>query len=161
MNSGYINVTGIDISSEMIRTGLSLHSGLNLQQIDGGLLPFSDNMFFACTLIAVLTCIPTDIGQQEIIWELRRVLQQKGILYISDYPLQQDKRNNERYNQFKDEYGKFGVFRLSDGGILRHHEMPWVYFILSEFDIIREDTIEVPTMNGNLAKVFQIIARIK
>jgi hypothetical protein len=88
-------------------------------------------------------------------------LQHNGILYVSDYPLQRDKRNKERYNQFKDEYGNFGIFRLSDGGVVRHHEMPWIYSLLLEVDVIREETIVVPTVNGNLAEVFQLIARKK
>ena len=156
---GYKDILGVDISSEMIKRGLSLHPGLNLQHIDGGILPFSDNTFAACTLLAVLTCIPTDAGQKKLVNELHRVLHPNGILYLSDYPLQRDSRNNERYSQFEGEYGKFGVFRLSDGGVVRHSDMPWIYALLSQFDIIKEVNIKVFTMNGNAARVFQIIAR--
>jgi ubiquinone/menaquinone biosynthesis C-methylase UbiE len=161
MEIGYSDIVGVDISSEMINHGLSLYPGLNLRHIDNGILPFSKNMFAACTLFAVLTCMPTDMGQKALIKELRRVLNPKGILYLSDYPLQRDKRNQERYKQFEKRYGKFGVFRLTDGGIVRHHDMPWIYRLLSQFDIIKEATIQVPTMNGNIAEVFQIIARKK
>ncbi|OHD71073.1 MAG: hypothetical protein A2W19_08440 [Spirochaetes bacterium RBG_16_49_21] len=159
VKSGYKDIVGVDISSEMIKHGLLLYPSLNLQYIEGSILPFSDNTFAACTLLAVLTCIPTDAGQKELINELHRVLHPNGILYLSDYPLQKDARNNERYNQFKDAYKKFGVFRLSDGGVVRHHDMPWIYALLSRFDIIKEDNIEVTTMNGNAAEAFQIIAK--
>jgi SAM-dependent methyltransferase len=157
--AGYQDVVGVDISSEMIKRGLSLHPGLNLQQVDGGLLPFPDNTFAACTLLAVLTCIPTDTGQKNLIQELHRVLHPKGILYLSDYPLQRNTRNNERYRKFENEYGKLGVFRLSDGGVVRHHAMPWVYGLLSRFEILKEDNINALTMNGNRVKMFQIIAK--
>lgn len=156
---GYQDIVGVDISSEMIKRGLSLHPSLNLQHIIGGILPFSDNTFAACTLLAVLTCIPTDTGQKKLINELQRVLHPNGILYLSDFPLQRDTRNNVRYRQFENEYGKFGIFRLSDGGVVRHHDMPWVYELLSQFEILKEDNIDVFTMNGNQAKMFQIISR--
>jgi SAM-dependent methyltransferase len=71
MDFGYTDVIGVDISSEMIRSGLFFDAGLNLQQIDGEILPFPDNTFSACTLLSVLTCIPTDIGQQELINSLK------------------------------------------------------------------------------------------
>lgn len=159
IKNGYSDVVGVDISSEMINRGLSLHPTLNLKHVDYGILPFKDNTFSACTLLAVLTCIPTDTGQKEVINELYRVLNPNGILYISDYPLQQDNRNNARYRQFENEYGNFGVFRLPEGGIFRHHAMSWVYELLFQFDILMEDKIEVSTMNGNKAKIFQIIAK--
>jgi len=157
--AGYDDVVGVDISSEMIKRGLTLHPGLNLRHIDGGRLPFADNTFSACTLLAVLTCMPTDAGQKELMRELHRVLQSDGILYLSDYPLQHDARNRERYNRFKDEFGKFGIFWLSDGGVVRHHEMAWIHTLLSEFEIMKEEIIAAFTMSGNAAEVFQIVAR--
>ena len=161
VEAGFTDVTGVDISTEMIKNGLVRNPGLNLKQIGGGRLPFSDNEFSACIVFAVLTCMPTNIGQTDLISEIRRILKTDGILYLSDYPLQKDKRNNERYNQFKDEFGNFGIFRLSDGGVVRHHQMTWIYSLLSEFDIMREETFVAPTMNGNSAEIFQIIARKK
>lgn len=161
VDAGFTDVTGVDISNEMIKYGLIQNPSLNLKQIDGGRLPFPDNAFSACVLFAVLTCMPTNTGQTNLISEIRRVLKTNGILYLSDYPLQQDKRNNERYNQFKDEFGTFGIFRLSDGGVVRHHQIKWIYSLLSEFDFISEERFIAPTMNGNSAEIFQIIARKK
>lgn len=158
MENGYNDITGIDISPAMIERGLSLYPGLNLQPLEKGALPFAGNQFDACILLAVLTCIPTDGGQQDLIDELCRVLRPKGIVYLSDYPLQQDPRNRERYRNFEDEFGKRGVFRLSDGGVVRHHEMAWIYDLLADFEILKEQTLAVRTMNGNLSSIFQIMA---
>ena len=158
---GFGDVVGVDISSQMIACGQSLYPGLELLHFDGVTLPFPDESFVACTLLAVLTCIPTNIGQKRAIAEINRVLIPDGILFVSDYPFQQDAGNQDRYHQFENEFGVFGVFRLSDGGVVRHHDMPWIYELLSQFDIINEDNIKVSTMNGNAARIFQILARKK
>jgi len=158
-DSGYRDIVGVDTSAEMIRRGLALYPGLSLQHIDSGGLPFPDNEFDACILFAVLTCVPTDRGQTALISELHRVVRSGGIIYLSDYPLQGDDRNNERYDAFEAVYGARGVFRLADGCVVRHHAMSWIYELLSQFDIVQEETGEVSTMNGNAAKIFQIVAK--
>ncbi len=156
---GYNNVTGVDISSEMIKRGFQLHNDLNLLHLENDTLPFSVNTFSACILFAVITCMPTDNGQKDLIDELYRVLSPNGILYLSDYPLQKDAKNIKRYAKFEAEFGKHGIFRLPDGGVVRHHEMPWIYELLSQFEILNEDLVDVQTMNGSAATIFQIIAK--
>jgi SAM-dependent methyltransferase len=156
--NGYTDVVGVDISPGMISRGNKMYNGLNLQYISNSRLPFADNKFSACTLLAVLTCVPTNEGQKAIVSEIHRVLRPGGILYLSDYPLQKNQKNQERYLKFEHEFKNFGVFRLSDGGVVRHHKMPWIYEVLSGFDISYEETTEVLTMNGSKAKIFQIIA---
>jgi SAM-dependent methyltransferase len=157
--NGYSNVLGVDISLAMINRGLQLHDNLKLQYLKDSSLPFSNDTFAACTLLAVLTCIPTDIGQKDLIDEIYRVLSPNGVLYVSGYPLQKDAKNLERYAKFESEFGNYGVFRLSDGIVVRHHDMPWIYDLLAGFEVITEETIDVFTMNGNKAAVFQIIAK--
>ncbi len=156
---GYQNVIGVDISPEMIKRGKQLHNNINLHCIEDEILPFPNNTFSACTLMAVLTCVPTNIGQTKLISEIHRVLAPNGFLYLSDYPLQEDARNKNRYQQFRSEFNTFGVFRLPDGGIVRHHKMSWIYKLLSNFKIISDDNIAISTMNGNDAIIFQIIAQ--
>ena len=158
---GYRHVTGVDISERMIERGHALFSSLDLRRITGTALPFAADSFDACILFAVLTCVPTDAGQQEVIAELRRVLRPGGILYLSDYPIQTDARNQERYRAFAEVYGSFGVFRLPDGAVLRHHDMRWIHALLDAFDLLQEDLLAVRTMNGNPAHAFQILARAK
>ncbi len=156
---GFRHVIGVDISSEMIVRGLRRDIDLDLRQLERETLPFDDNTFDACTLLAVLNCIPTDNGQQTLMDELHRVLRTGGILYLSDYPLQRDDKNTDRYRRFERQFEKFGVFQLPDGAVLRHHDMGWVYRLLKRFDIVYEEDIDVLTMNGSQAVIFQIMAQ--
>ncbi|SCY49493.1 class I SAM-dependent methyltransferase [Desulfoluna spongiiphila] len=158
-NNGYRHVTGVDISRQMITRGLAANPALDLRHNDAEALPFPHHSFSACTLLAVLTCIPTDAGQRQVIGEIARVLRPGGVLYLSDYPLQSDERNTARYRQHEAEYEKYGVFGLPEGAVVRHHEMPWIHELLSSFELLQEQTIEVATMNGNKATIFQIIAK--
>jgi SAM-dependent methyltransferase len=157
--AGYRSIWGIDISAAMITRGHSLHPELALLRFDGISLPFADCSFDACTMLAVLTCIPTDAGQKRAIDEIHRVLRPGGVFFMSDYPLQSDTRNQRRYREFTSELGMYGVFRLSDGAVVRHHDMGWIHRLLCEFEILGEESIRVSTMNGNAADIFQIFAR--
>ena len=156
---GYQRVTGVDISERMIARGHAQFPELDLRVQAGVALSFPPATFDVCILFAVLTCIPTDEGQRSVITELGRVLRPGGTLYVSDYPIQEDGRNQARYREFEQEYGTFGVFRLPDGAVVRHHEMNRVHDLLARFDLAAERVLDVPTMNGNPAKVFQIFAR--
>jgi len=160
-DGGFSDVVGVDISSKMISRGQSLNSELNLLYFDGVTLPFPDTSFVFCTLLAVLTCIPTNAGQKQVISEIDRVLIPGGILFVSDYPFQQSARYQERYRQFENEFNLLGTFRLSDGGVVRHHDMLWINELLSQFEVIDENNIDASSMNGNPVRIFQIMAKKK
>ena len=156
---GYLDVLGIDISAGMIQRGHRLFPRLKLEVLHHEQLPYEDNSFQAILLFAVLTCIPTDSGQIEIISQLHRVLRPGGILYLSDYPLQPDERNIIRYQEFEEEYGTFGVFELAEGTTVRHHDMAWITSLLSPFERLHMEEQEVLTMNRNQARIFQCFCR--
>jgi SAM-dependent methyltransferase len=157
-DAGYRNVVGMDISSEMVRRGRALDHRLNLCVFDGLGAQFEDGAFDLGLLIAVLTCIPSDEGQMRVIHEIRRLIRPGGSLFLSDLPLQKDARNQGRYREFAKECGTFGVFR-TEGAVVRHHDMPWIYRLLAGFDVMSCDTVHVMTMNGHEAEAFQILAR--
>jgi SAM-dependent methyltransferase len=157
-DAGYHNVTGIDISEEMINRGKSLHGHLDLLTFDGKSPELDDCSFDACLLIAVLTCIPSDPGQERTIKEILRLLRPGGIAFVSDYPLQPDSRNRKRYQEFEKEFGTFGMFR-TEGAIFRHHDMKRILQLLSPFDILYQMNIRVSTMNGHESDIFQIVAQ--
>jgi len=155
----YRSVIGLDISREMIERGRSLYPDADLQHMTGGALPFPANAFDTVLLFAVLTCIPTDKWQKALISEVCRVLRPDGFLYISDHPIQDDARNQKRYAQFKPEFGTFGVFRLAEGVVVRHHTNEWIDQLLRPFSEVHFCTIEASTMNGNRCKIIQYVGR--
>jgi len=84
-------------------------------------IPFPDGEFDSVLLIGVLTSNVEDDAQENLISEISRVLKGAGILYIADFLINQDERNLKRYQKYEDEYGIYGVFKLDEGLVLRHH----------------------------------------
>jgi len=158
MDAGFDQVTGIDIAEEMIRRGRTLDRRLDLRVFDGNATEFADGSFDACLLMAVLTCIPADDGVSRALDEVRRLLRPGGLLFVSDYPLQSDARNQCRYRAFESEFGTFGVFRTEEA-VVRHFSETRIDEWLAEFDVVWRDRIRVCTMNGHESDVFQIAAR--
>ena len=158
-NHGFTRVIGVDTSAQMIARGQEEFPHLKLQVQTGTTLPFDDDSFDAVLLFAVLTCIPTDAGQQHCLQEIRRVLRVGGIVYISTYCIQDDERNRQRYEKFASEFHTYGVFRLPEGAVMRHHDEKWVRKLMADFEAVDTFKIDVKTMNNNPAKVFQYIGR--
>jgi SAM-dependent methyltransferase len=158
VEAGYRDVVGIDISRKLVQRGRRRHPGLDLRVFDGRSTGFADASFDGCLLVAVLNCVPSDAGREDVVGELRRLLRPGGILFISDYPLQTDPRNVERYRQFEKEFGTYGVFR-ADGAVFRHQDMRRVIGLLSGFEILWQGALRVSTMHGNAADAFQLLAR--
>ena len=158
---GFRNIVGVDSSQKMIERGRKEYPHLPLKTLTADNLPYDPDVFDAVILFAVLTCIPTNDGQRALINEIYRVLRPGGIIYISDYWLQSDELNLIRYNEFKDKYGIYGVFELSEGTIVRHHEKDWILSLLTDFISVELFDIEVLTMNGNNSHAFQYIGRKK
>jgi len=157
--AGYRNVIGVDTSREMIRRGLREHPELDLQPVEGFPLPFRDASFGGVLLFSVLTGIPRDEDQVALLQEVHRLLEADGILYISDLLLQEDRRNLDRYARFAARFGRFGVFELSDGGVMRHHDPAWIRHLTAGFREAHWIEVDVTTMNGNTARAFQYVGR--
>ena len=155
---GYVNVLGIDSSPEMIRIAREEVPDAGFVENDGEHLPCGDATLDAVLLFAVLTCIASDDAQKNLLREFKRILRPGGLLLISDYPLQKDERNLQRYEIFANELGR-GRFRLADGAVMRHHAREWFDELLAEFSV--EDAVELDaqTMNGNAARILQLWAR--
>ena len=159
-DAGYSDIIGLDISSEMVRRGKELDGRVDLRTFDGTATGFDEGSFDLCLLITVLTCIPSDEGQELTVREIQRLLRPGGFLFVSDMPLQTDARNRQRYREFQKEFGTYGVFRTGDA-VVRHHDMRWVYQLLSGFAVVRESRVRITTMNGHEADAFQVMARKK
>lgn len=156
---GYENVTGLDVSPAMIERGRNEHPGLDLRLWQGETLPFQDGVADAAVLFAVLTCIPEDMAQDDLLRETRRVLTPGGILYVSDYPIQVDERNRQRYRASRPPGMPYGVFSLPDGSVFRHHDEGRIASLFAGFERVSEKEITVTTFKGNAAQAFQIFLK--
>jgi SAM-dependent methyltransferase len=156
---GYRKTIGLDISEKMIVRGRKRYPHLDLRVLTPERWIGPSESYDAVVLFAVLTCIPTHTGQTTLLEQIAHVLRPGGILYISDFWLQEDDRNLERYRAFEQKYGSFGVFELPDGAVLRHHDRAWVRSLLSRFDTVAQKDIDVITMNGHRSLGFQYFGR--
>ncbi len=152
---GYQNVVGIDMSDKMIQEGRNLFPHLDLKCFVSQDIPVKDSSFDVVIMFAVLTCIPTDQRQRDLINSVMRVLKPNGLIHLSDYFLQDDQRNKVRYDAYNKKYNVYGVFELEDGAVLRHHSRQWIATLLSPFNQLSLNEIMAPTMNGNQSKIFQ------
>ena len=155
---GY-QVIGVDSAAAMIEKARGHCPQLSFQQITPPRVPFDDSFFDAAVLLAVLTCIPADDDQRAVVNELHRVVRPGGLLYISDYWLQADQRNRDRYAQYEGQYRTYGVFEVSQGVAVRHHSRQWIASLLGDWEQIVASDIQVVTMNGSEASGFQWLGK--
>lgn len=156
---GFGNIAGVDYSRDMIDMARAAMPTVTFSVVDGSALPHVDASLDVVLLFAVLTCIPVDDAQRELVAEITRALKPGALLVISDYPLQQDERNLRRYAAFAEALGGYGTFRLPDGGVVRHHHRDWYSTLLAGYSITHETEFEARTMNGNSARILQLWAR--
>lgn len=139
----------MDLSTEMIRRGKELFPHLDLRAAQGDELPFEDKSQDAVLLFAVLTSIPKDRGQEDVIQEVLRVLKPGGVLLVNDFLLNSDERNLARYRKGCGQHGPFGTFLLPDGGVMRHHDPAHLKKLLASLDEEIFEETRFRTMNGN------------
>lgn len=158
---GFCRLSGIDFSEKMIQRGREEFPGLDLQVMKEGKIDRPDQSVDAVILFAVLTCICRDAGQRELIREIERVLRPEGILYVNDFLLNEDERNQARYAEYAPRYGTYGVFELPEGAVLRHHEETWIFELLAGFSPLQYERLQFTTMNGHISNGFYMIGRKK
>jgi hypothetical protein len=78
--------------------------------------------------------MPMESEQRGLFAEVRRILRPNGLIYISDLLLNTDSRNVLRYKQFVEQFGRYGVFRLPEGVVVRHHDEEWIRSLTAAFD---------------------------
>lgn len=157
--AGFRNSVGVDASKGMLMRCRSALPNQSLVQSDGHTLPFKEGSFDAALLFALLTCIPLDQDQRSLMRELVRVLRPGGLLYISDLLLNDDARNRQRYELYQEAYGRYGVFELPEGVVVRHHSLDWIKELTSSFEPLEYEPFDVLTMNRNTSSAFQYLGR--
>ncbi|MCE5215320.1 MAG: class I SAM-dependent methyltransferase [Methanobacterium sp.] len=160
-NQGFRNLTGIDYAQNMINRGLRLYPHLNLKKNSGDDLPFASKEFDAVILIGVLTSNVEDKTQEKLISEIRRLLKDKGILYLADFLINTDERNKHRYSKYKNKYGIYGVFELPEGAVLRHHTPEHIFKLTKDFYELSYQETVYNTMNGHQSNGFYYMGKRK
>jgi SAM-dependent methyltransferase len=158
-STGYRRVVGVDPAPAMAVAARARGVPAPIIVGDARFLPLRDRCADAALLLAVLTCIPTDEGQRGVLAEIRRILRAGSLLYISDLWLQTDRRNRARYDRDAERFGRYGVFALDEGVVVRHHDPAWIESLTAEFSTVELRPVNVVTMNGNIANGFQWTGR--
>ncbi|MCW3123464.1 MAG: type 12 methyltransferase [Flavipsychrobacter sp.] len=158
-DNGYSNIAGFDTSLLLIERGQK--DGVNnlFHIADPAHLPVSDNSVDCILLFAVLTCIPSNKAQRALIDLLHSKLNAGGIIYVSDYYLQEGSAEMDRYEYLDNDEQNYGIFSLPEGATFRHHTKPWIGSLFSGFEVKEEHSVEVNTMNGHKARAFQLIVQ--
>jgi SAM-dependent methyltransferase len=154
---GFVNLFGTDFSERMLLRARLEAPHAALIRNDGKSFPFANASFDVVLLFAVLTCIPADRDQRLIVAEVERVLRPNGLLYISDLLLNDDERNRKRYEQYAETAGRYGVFELPEGVVVRHHRREWIEELTRAFQPLEHELFTVTTMNGNASAAFQYL----
>lgn len=154
---GYTNLIGLDFSGGMIERGKREFPSLDLRVKTDDTIDLPDESVDAVILFAVLTCIASNIDQKKLIAEIHRVLKPCGILYVNDFILNTDERNRNRYKQYEEKYGCYGVFELPEGAVVRHHSEEHIRVLLKDFSQKEYERLTFTTMNGNKSSGFYFI----
>ena len=158
-NEGYRNLVGIDYSKEMIMRGQRINPNIEYRIADAERLNIDDNSVDSVILLGVLTCTVSNSDQENLISEIKRILKPGGIIYVNDFLVNDDERNINRYNEFKDKYGAYGAFELPGGGAFRHQTEDWVKELLAIFEKKEYEVLTYKTMNGNISRGFYYIGQ--
>ncbi len=157
--NGYLNTLGLDFSGGMIARGHKSFPYLNLQIVENTHTNLPDCSVDMVLLFALLTCITEDEQQQEVMDEVKRILKPGGIVYVIDFLLNNDERNNKRYAAYAEKYGVYGVFDLPEGVTLRHHDENYVKQLMNNFSITHFEKTQNRTMNGHISNGFVLMAQ--
>lgn len=153
---GFHRLAGCDCSGEMLKLAGRALPQAELRQNTGGNIPFPDASFDVVLLLAVLTAIPEDATQAQLMAEIDRVLKPGGMLYLSDFLLNDDERNRARYAAGGEPYG---VFTLPDGARLRHHRLDYLLALTSRFRCSAPELTTHRTMNGHTSNGVRLAGR--
>jgi SAM-dependent methyltransferase len=153
---GYRNLFGVDPSPAMVAAARAQLPDIAIDLlVNPPHVRRPDASCDAVLLVSVLTCVPTDQGQESILHEAHRLLRPGGALCINDFWLQTDARNQARYERGARTHGTHGVFDLPEGVTLRHHDQAWIEHLTRSFTSAALEHVDVTTMNGHTARGFQ------
>ena len=128
----YTQVLGMDSSPEMIRVARERVPAASFLVNDGERLPFADATLDVVLLFAVLTCIPTDDIQNNLVREFKRTLRPGGLLLMAITCSSRMSATCGATNSSR-QSSAYRRFRLPDGAVVRHHPVDWFDELLADF----------------------------
>lgn len=153
------SVAGTDTSRAMLEQAKKNAPAADFQECRSD-LPWKDDTYDVVLLVTLLTSVPFDLEQRQIMSEVKRVLKPGGYIFVSDLPLQWSARYLARYREGQKRYGQYGVFDLADGGTVRHHEQGYFMQLMNGFTCLKMETHDVETMNGNQAQAVRFVGQL-
>lgn len=154
---GYTNIVGVDFSSEMINRAKKEDSSIEYHVINSGTTPFENESVDCVILLAVLSTVYKNEEQDKIIDEVKRILKPNGKIYINDFLVNTDERNEKRYEKFYPKYKDYGVFELEGGAIIKHFREERKKELLRGFEEAFYKEVLHPTMNNHVSRGFTYI----
>ena len=158
-NTGFV-VSGVDASQTMLAAAQQAAPECEFR-CSTTMLPWGDQTFDGAILVTLLTSVPAECDQRQLVGEVLRVLKPGGHIFVSDMPLQWARRYQTRYADGLKRYGEYGVFDLPNGGTVRHHALDYFLNMMSGFELLLLEPHPVTTMNGNRAQAFRYVGRAK
>lgn len=152
---GFSNIYGVDFVMDPMKK-------INFAKVVAGKaesLPFKNNVFMGAFLVGVLSNIIDEEIRNRIFYEAYRVLTSGAIFFISAFAI--NKYYEDKYSKGLREFGKYGIFRSSSGGIFRHVSEDELKKLLSSagFRLIKFHRLPFTSMHGNPAEGFVVLAR--
>jgi ubiquinone/menaquinone biosynthesis C-methylase UbiE len=157
---GYNNLKGFDFSKSMIERGRKTHPDLDLRLLENpGILPLPDGSVDALFMSTVLVSMIDIDDQKRIIAEIRRVLKDNGVFYLSDFLVSDDPRSQQKYEEGFKKSGVWGMYQTKEGLLVRHMTTKHIFNLLNEFDVHWFEQFNFKTMNNAPARTFHCVAQ--
>jgi SAM-dependent methyltransferase len=161
---GYKNSIGIDISQNMLDRGKKESPHLKLLYTKGVPFELKDKQFDVVLLLGVLCSVVADQDQLALINESKRLLKVGGIIYISDFLMNNAPENIKLYNNFSAVNNSlpYGVFKLDDQTpLFRHHDPTWIKKHLTvPFTMLHYNEEVFKTMRGGTNDGFLYVGQL-
>ncbi|MCB1119323.1 MAG: class I SAM-dependent methyltransferase [Chlamydiia bacterium] len=158
--AGYHNLIGFDFAQQMIERGKKENSHLNLHLLESsGIIPCADQSADAIVMSTVLCSMIDPQEKKALILELKRLLKDEGILYLTDFLICNDPYYEAKYSSGMETFGVFGTYVTAERLIVHHHTPHEIFTLLSPFDIQWFEQFDFKTMNHNPARTFHCIAK--
>ncbi len=155
--AGYRDLHGLDPSFEMVARARGRVPDAKLDVLERLPSRLPEAGFELILLVAVLTCIPEDEGQQQVIGEVARLLAPGGLVCVSDFLILENDRNTPRYRAARSGSLPYGVFQTKDDARHRHHGRAWIDALLARFSRVGYQELAVETRRGNPGLAFEYI----